>query len=321
MSKREFWGDLLYIEMSPDSKIPARQWGGLDQDLESAEHVYTADELEPGRRYAYVAHRTHDLGIVDLDLYKDEAPDDGADVKTGHHPLIVESPSGGMHVPFLVPRGVLARTKSEARANGGPTTQLRVADEFTDWVDLKGELGGGYCVIPFGTDYEVTDGSADEPPVVLDPTDGAELSELLNYDGEAILETVDHPDISPGLENAPAPGKVTTALGDEYGECERHGHPFHDSSRNDNFYIFEGGEFWYCYRHEVGGTLLHILGMDQGRYECGDWDRMPAGERAEIHRAVRRQAKDEGREFEDEDAQRKWVADTSGLEEKLGALQ
>ncbi len=322
MSRREFWSDLLYIEVTTGSKTPARKWGGFGQDLESAEHVHTADDLKPDRRYAYIAHRDMDLGIIDLDLYKDGAPDI-ADVKTGRDLLLVRSPSGGYHVPFLAPRGVLARTKSEARDldNDRPTTMLQVADSFVDHVDLKGELAGGYCVLPFGTDYEITAGSADEPPVLTDPTDERELFDLLNIDDEAVLETTDVGIARPELENAPSPGNISKALGGDYVPGERHDHPFHGSSRGDNFYIFPDDDFFYCYRHECGGTLLHIHGMEQGYYKCGDWSRMDAGEKASIHRAVRGEQRKKGEPHDDDAYHKKVVADISGLAGELKALQ
>lgn len=311
------WRDLYYIKLKPGAKHPVESWGGYDQDLGSAPNVYTADELEPGNRYGYMAHREHDLGVLDLDLYEDAAPAPG-EVRTSHEPLIVRSPSGGMHIPFLAPAGALARTRTEARSEDHSDTELRVRKEFSDWVDLKGELGGGHCVIPFGTDYEVADGSGD-PPELTDPADEAELHALANVGGTPLLETRSEPDLPQGVLNAPTPGHVSQILGDDFAEGRRHEHPFHGSSSGANFYVFEGGDFWYCYRHECGGTLLHLIGMDQGRYDCGDWREMAPAERAEAHRTIRREAELDGYDLNDA-GHRKWTPATHGLEEKLGAL-
>ena len=312
-----FWDELYFIELSPGSKIPKRAWGGLDQDLGAAEHVLTADGLEADRRYAYVAHREHDLGIIDLDLYKDDAPPLG-DFSTGREPLLVESPSGGLHVPFLAPSGALARTKTESREEDGPRAMLTVADGLSDFVDLKGELGGGYCVLPFGTDYEITGGSADRPPLVADPTNPDELFDLANVGGETILEPYELYRPTGEQREAPAPGSITGALGAKYEPGGRHEHPFHGSSSGDNFYVFPDDEFFYCYRHEAGGTLLHLHAMELGYYGCGDWKRMEDGLRAETHRTVREKVRERGDAHDDDDAQREWVACDSGLDEWLG---
>ena len=273
-ARASLWGELYYIELREGSKIPARAWGGFDQDLDAAEAVLEPSGLEPGRRYGYIAHSgDRRLGVLDLDLYKDAAPSMG-DVSTGRELLLVESPSGGVHVPFTMP---------------ADAPDLEVADGFGDWVDLKGELGGGHCVLPFGSEYEVTAGSADEAPHVPD-VDG--LGALLNVDGDALA--VERDDGGVGLPSVGPPGELSAVLGDEYSECERHEHPFHGSSSGSNFYVFEGGEFWHCYRHDVGGTLLHLLGMEWGLYGCGDWARMDADERREVHRRVRRRAEEEG---------------------------
>jgi putative DNA primase/helicase len=58
-----------------------------------------------------------------------------------------------------------------------------------------------------------------------------------------------------------------------YPEGERVSHPFHDSSSGSNFQVFDGGEAWYCYRHEVTGSALHLIGIEQGVIDCGDLNR------------------------------------------------
>jgi putative DNA primase/helicase len=56
-----------------------------------------------------------------------------------------------------------------------------------------------------------------------------------------------------------------------YPEGERVDHPYHDSSTGSNFKVFEGGETWYCFRHNVAGNALHLIGIEQGVIDCGDW--------------------------------------------------
>lgn len=56
-----------------------------------------------------------------------------------------------------------------------------------------------------------------------------------------------------------------------YPEGERVSHPYHGSSTGANFKVFEGGETWYCFRHNVTGNALHLIGIEQGVINCGDW--------------------------------------------------
>lgn len=281
--KRDFWHELYYIELMPGMKRPAGRWGGYDQDFDEAENVMTAPELTPGCRYGYIAHEEMTLGVIDLDLYKDGAPADPDDIRTGRELMTVKSPSGGMHVPFLAPADI-----------GG---EVHVRDEFSDWVDLKGELSGGHCVLPFGTEYEVGGGSADYPPVLNDLS-GDELRTLLNIDGTSVLDVETRMPGSRAMRNAEPPGELGELLGEEYEAGERHEHPFHSSSSGSNFYVFPDAKFWYCYRHECGGTLLHLLGMEYGMYGCGDWVRMDETHRATLHRTVRARARWNGIDIE-----------------------
>jgi len=58
-----------------------------------------------------------------------------------------------------------------------------------------------------------------------------------------------------------------------YPEGKRVSHPYHDSRTGENFQVFEGGEAWYCYRHEVTGSALHLIGIEHGIIDCGDLNR------------------------------------------------
>lgn len=58
-----------------------------------------------------------------------------------------------------------------------------------------------------------------------------------------------------------------------YPEGERVTHPYHSSSTGTNFKIFDGGEIWHCFRHNVSGNALHLIGIDQGIIDCGDLKR------------------------------------------------
>lgn len=75
----------------------------------------------------------------------------------------------------------------------------------------------------------------------------------------------------------------------QYPEEKKTTHPFHGSKTKENFKIFEGGEVWWCYRHECSGNYLHLLGMEVGVLECGNWPRNGFEDRvaAEIYTQAR----------------------------------
>jgi putative DNA primase/helicase len=56
-----------------------------------------------------------------------------------------------------------------------------------------------------------------------------------------------------------------------YPEGERRSHPVHGSGTGTNFHVDEGGETFRCWRCEVTGNALHLLGMEEGIISCGDW--------------------------------------------------
>lgn len=48
-------------------------------------------------------------------------------------------------------------------------------------------------------------------------------------------------------------------------------HPFHGSTTGQNFRVDDDAETFRCWRHSCTGNALHLLGMDLGLIECGDW--------------------------------------------------
>ncbi|MFB6198248.1 MAG: hypothetical protein ABEI52_08290, partial [Halobacteriaceae archaeon] len=113
--------------------------------------------------------------------------------------------------------------------------------------------------------------------------------------GEAVdfaADTINEIDIEPFLSAAyeaikgepPAlPGKESTPDSDvdigiydvispgSYPEGENNSHPFHPSETGKNFRVDEGGETFRCWRHSVTGNGAHLLGIEQGIIECGEW--------------------------------------------------
>ncbi len=56
-----------------------------------------------------------------------------------------------------------------------------------------------------------------------------------------------------------------------YPEEERRSHPVHGSDTGSNFKVDDGAETFRCYRHSVTGNALHLVAMEQGIIECGEW--------------------------------------------------
>lgn len=56
-----------------------------------------------------------------------------------------------------------------------------------------------------------------------------------------------------------------------YPEEERVGHPFHPSGTGSNFKVDDGGETWRCWRHDCTGNAAHLLGLEAGILDCGEW--------------------------------------------------
>lgn len=84
-----------------------------------------------------------------------------------------------------------------------------------------------------------------------------------------------HPPKLPGTGNS-ADTDVDVGVYDvipqgSYPEEENNAHPFHPSDTGTNFRVDAGGETWRCWRHGVTGNGAHLLGIEQGVIECGEW--------------------------------------------------
>lgn len=65
---------------------------------------------------------------------------------------------------------------------------------------------------------------------------------------------------------------VMDVLSAGFTEGERTEHPVHGSDTGENFQVDEGRETWRCWRHDTTGNALHIIGMEAGIIDCGQWD-------------------------------------------------
>ena len=67
--------------------------------------------------------------------------------------------------------------------------------------------------------------------------------------------------------------EVTGAAGFPMGQRVEHPEWLHNSPSESgaNFMVDDGGETWRCWRHDVTGNALHLVGVKHGVIECGDW--------------------------------------------------
>lgn len=274
IQSNDFWQQLYYIRLRPDSKMPYSSWGGYSQDFEKAEHVYRWDDLGPNHRYGYIGHQKYDLGVIDIDLYKDGAPD-VEDITIydpdGNGTLLIQTPSGGFHVPFLT---VLEENMT-----------MR---SITPGIDIKGEAAKGHVVLPrHNSKYEILN---DAPVPILDRS---EADQIVRVDGEPVLTF--YKSASGDYDYEDPFGYELFPYLDRFGDYKpetRHAHPLHGSDTDSNFLVDEGAVTWRCWRHEVTGNLLHLIGMELGFWNCGDWIMMDADKRkqymSEIHSIAQR---------------------------------
>lgn len=244
--------------------MPAESWGGYDQVFEKAKNVYTWPDLKSNERYGYIAHNKFDLGVVDIDAYKDNAPsiDDLTIYDVGGDgPLVIRSPSGGYHVPFLtaIPSNMRAHSTVEG-------------------IDIKGEIARGHVVLPkHNSNYEISNAG------VVPVFDVDTATRVVMFGGDPVYTLVeqnqdyDHDGTDWGLSLFPYLDKFG-----QFPENERVSHPLHGSDTGSNFMVDEGGETWRCWRHEATGNLIHLMGIEREHWDCGGWITMDSDEKANI---------------------------------------
>lgn len=73
---------------------------------------------------------------------------------------------------------------------------------------------------------------------------------------------------------------------------ERVGHPFHGSETGANFKVDENRETFRCWRHSCTGNAGHLLGMEVGVIDCGEW--VPSGLDSDIWSEIFDRARERG---------------------------
>lgn len=195
----DFWKRLWYIKVDRNSKRPLESGWGFSEDepFSNRDTVYSFEEVNPANDYAYLAHQDYTLGVLDLDLYKDACPvDDLDDIQVPDNPLVIKSPSGGIHIPFFV----------------AEDCSVKVNPEFSDWIDLKGKLGRGYVLAPQeGNDYEITNES--DPPII-DPRTRDWVTVFSYEEDTPLLVEETNPDVDREHDTGPVTTDGSSVLWD-----------------------------------------------------------------------------------------------------------
>lgn len=128
------------------------------------------------------------------------------------------------------------------------------------------------------------------------------LDEWLREASKAITGTDPVADATAPPADATAPGRGgttdTLAAADVVSSSIPRGeytsHPVHGSSTGTNFKLDADGETFRCWRHDTTGNGLHLLGVEAGIIECGEWDHggLDAGTWREICDYAREQGYD-----------------------------
>ncbi|MDS0220895.1 hypothetical protein NDI54_05940 [Haloarcula sp. S1AR25-5A] len=178
---------LRYIQLRGDgSKLPAKTWGGYDQDFDDAAHVHRHDavDMHPAENWGIVdvesgGRMSQALLIFDVDIHKSPDGFDPDRVNVPADTLVTRSQNGGFHVYFKLSgyrRGDLQESDFQMTADPG----------FD--VDIRGSVVSHHVVAPadipgVGGAYDVVNDSQVRP--VFEP--GA-AAERITFDGEPLLE-------------------------------------------------------------------------------------------------------------------------------------
>lgn len=147
------------------------------------------------------------------------------------------------------------------------------------WTNQHGEDDGReVAVFPDGRFFTFTGDDLDVSAAEVADIDG--LDEWLVDAWEAFNDgpppTSDtrgktpEPDLSRGTRDR-VDVRVTDVVHAGYTPGERHEHPVHGSTTGSNFLVDEDDETFRCWRHDVTGNALHLVGMQEGIISCGDW--------------------------------------------------
>ena len=228
-----------------NAELTDRRWGIVDVDVEG-----------------------YRLLIIDLDIYKLE----GKDKQTALNGLdkapatrIHESQSGGKHLFYWI-------REDELEDGSLPITFASAIDDKLNGYVLSAEHCDGYEVGAEQDPVEIT--VSDIPDEWIKQTPDRGTSDTDTDSGSSGRSR----SIPPSSDDVDVPPIHDVLLRSQYPEGERVGHPqgvrHADGGKSEtgtNFMVDEGGRSWRCWRHEATGNALHLVGMEEGIFECGDW--------------------------------------------------
>lgn len=162
------------------------------------------------------------------------------------------------------------------KSPSGTGLHLLFRDErIPEWWTNQEDDTGGVELYDSGRFFTVTGDTINDSADII--TDAGDL-------GGWLLEAwaVFNDELPRELQDSMRDGEESVGTGDldvydvlnrtQYPAGERVEHPVHGSKQTGaNFSVDEGGETWRCWRDDCTGNALHLIGMDAGIIECGDW--------------------------------------------------
>lgn len=230
-------------------------------------------DTPPGGNYGVYLTAVDTLVVLDVDDYdEDGLPFDLPET------LVEESPHGGEHIYYHVPVDDDGRMPA-AVFDGEVGTKNPVPSWGEVQVANKYIVGAGSELDECGKDWH--DCSADDEGAYTVKED----REIATVSAERLVEVLlSDPDLE---EPSPTPDAGSSDGGhaddvdldvhdvlfsSSYPAGERTEHPVHGSSTGTNFAVDGGAETWRCWRHGTTGNALHLIGMEEGVIDCGEWD-------------------------------------------------
>ncbi|QRV16307.1 hypothetical protein JMJ58_05290 [Haloterrigena salifodinae] len=219
MTGAPVWRHLQFIRLADErgAKMPADAWGGYDQDFDTADTIYSAEDVAslPHNRWGVVGFSVPEapvdsnLIVFDFDFHKADADISIDNIQSAPRGKIgppvefpvVESQNGGAHVYALVEQAPVKESDF---------------DLTHDWIDVRGEAVKHHVVAPTETPGVNTDYSIYYECSIPMFSSYAELMDSIALDGDFIGEFSGDETVSDAVGDvefdraANAPGEMPT---------------------------------------------------------------------------------------------------------------